>query len=109
MLTLTKKRTKGGQVSGLSVIAGSESRPHHIRFNGHSAGILGIKDGGKQISVCVFQRGHEWNEGDFVIFERQSGETTRYKIVAIRTPHDPGDQHFLDCTFAPRPAPLPND
>ena len=108
MLSIFKKRPKAGQPSGLSGIAGSEARPHHIRFNGHSAGILGIRNGGQEIDVCVFQRGHEWNEGDFVVFERQSGETTRYKIDRIWTPHDPGDQHFLYCTFAPRPAPSPN-
>lgn len=108
MLAIFKKRPKAGQPSGLSVIAGSEARPHRIRFNGVSAGILDIYDGGQCINVCVFQSGHEWKEGDFVIFERQSGETTRYKIDRINTPHDPGDQHFLYCTFAPRPAPSPN-
>jgi hypothetical protein len=108
MLSIFKKRPKAGQPSGLSAIAGSEAHPHHIRFNGHSAGILDIHDGGQRINVCVFQRGHDWNAGDYVIFERQSGETTRYKIDRIWTPRDPGDQHFLYCTFAPRPAPSPN-
>jgi hypothetical protein len=89
-------------------MAGSESCPHHIRFNGHSAGVLTIADGGCRVTVCVFQCGHQWKEGDFVIFEQQSGKTTRYKIDSIHTPPDPGDQHFLDCTFAPRTAHFPN-
>lgn len=109
MLTIFKQRPKAGQPSGLSVIAGSEARPHRIRFNGASAGILDIHDGGKRINVCVFQIGHDWKAGDYVIFERQSGETTRYKIDRINTPHDPGDQHFLYCTFAPRTTPSPNN
>jgi hypothetical protein len=98
----------GGTAPAVGSDAGSESRPHRIRFNGHTAGIIDIKAGGKSITVCVFQRGHEWNEGDYVIFERQSGETTRYKIYEIETPRDPGDKHFLRCIFAPRPAPPPN-
>lgn len=75
---------------------------HQIWLDGATAGVLHVSDGGNKITVCVFQRGYEWKDGDLVIFRRRSGETTRYKIDQIRTPSDPGDQHFLDCTFTPR-------
>lgn len=103
---------KAGRASieGMDAMTSTEIIPLHvIRLNGASAGVLHANDDGSRITVCVFQRGHKWKDGDFVIFERRGGETTRYKIDRICTPHDPGDQHFLYCTFAPRIHPSPND
>lgn len=102
MLAIFKNCKKAAPVADRP---GSESSPHHIRFNGHSAGILDIYDEGQRINVCVFGPYRDLKAGDYVIFERRNGETTRYKIDRIHTPHDPGDQHFLYCSFAPRPAP----
>lgn len=102
---------KAGRASieGMDAMTSTEIIPLHvIRLNGASAGVLHANDDGSRITVCVFQRGHKWKDGDFVIFERRGGETTRYKIDRICTPHDPGDQHFLYCTFAPRIHPSPN-
>lgn len=102
---LAKFRRSPGVDLKPAVRRGSEDNPHTVRFDGFSAGMLSTCDGGQRITVCVFGSWWRMQDGDYVIFERRSGETTRYRITAIRTPHDPGDQHFIDCEFAPRPAP----
>lgn len=85
-----------------------EPRTHNLRLDGVNAGVLDVYEDGARVNVCMFRRGVDWSSGDFVVFERSSGKTTRYKIDRIETPRDPGDQHFLYCTFAPRPA-APSD
>lgn len=80
----------------------SPAKTHEITFDRVNAGILAIHAKGRRITVVVYRKGKPWKPQDYIVFTRQSGETTRYRVDEIRTPRDPGDQHFIDCTFAPR-------
>lgn len=70
-----------------------------------TAYVLHVKDGGQQITVSGWKSNpYEWKKGDYLILERESGETTRYQLDELEVPHDPGDQYFARCSFAPRTA-----
>lgn len=107
MTTPTKRSAKGWDMRDVLFQrfrpAAPEPEPatHHLRFDGVNVGRLDDGDG-RCISVCVFRRDAPWQVGDYIIFESTSGQTSRYMLYSIRTPHDPGDQHFLECSFAPR-------
>ena len=76
---------------------------HTIRLNGATAGILSGNDDNTKLTLCVFRSGAPWKIDDFLILQSTSGQTSRYRVTRVSTPRDPGDQHFIDCTFAPRP------
>lgn len=78
------------------------SREHDYthRYWGHDFTFDPI-DGGQRGRMCVF--GRTPRVGDHLILPNGSG-TTRYRIESVRSPSDPGDQHFLDVAFDPREA-----
>lgn len=75
---------------------------HRLQLDGVTAFTLSVRKEGHEITLCWFRRHLRAKEGDFLIIQRDDGSTTRYRIDAIDTPRDPGDHHFLECTFAPR-------
>lgn len=76
---------------------------HDLKLDGVMAGWLSQRDEGRKICLCWFHGNLPAKEGDYLIIHTSDGRSTRYVIDEIDTPRDPGDQHFLDCTFAPRP------
>lgn len=82
--------------------AGAVPITHNLRFDGVTVGRLDDADDAMKLDACVFRSGAPWNVGDYIIFESSRGQSSRYKLDRIHTPRDPGDQHFLYCTFAPR-------
>lgn len=78
-------------------------KTHEVKFAGVTAGLLWLDDNGHKIGLCWFHSNLPAKEGDYLIIHTSDGRTVRYVIHNIETPRDPGDQHFLECTFAPRP------
>lgn len=76
---------------------------HVEKLNGVTAFVFWVKDGGRQITVSGWHPNHsKFKIGERVLLVRDSGEGTRYRIKEIRRPHNPSDQYFMDCEFAPR-------
>ena len=78
------------------------SRTHVLRLNGISAFVMSVKNGGTCTTLCGWTTAHwAWNEGDYLILKRETGDT-RYRIEKMTRPGDPYDLYFADCSFAPR-------
>jgi len=62
-----------------------------------------VKDGGQEIRLCVF-RDAPMKPGDYLAIPNDKNhpeKRSRYEIVTIDTPMDPGDQHFITARWAP--------
>jgi hypothetical protein len=44
----------------------------------------------------------QWNVGDYVVFKRDDGSSTRYKLTEMKACSDPRDQYFATGEFSPR-------
>lgn len=75
---------------------------HVIRLNGLTAGVLSHRRGGEELTLCVFRSGAPWRRGDLLDIHSSAGGVYHYRVAKVDTPCDPGDQHFIDCTFSPR-------
>ena len=87
----------------------SDGKPLHnlgdYRCWGNDYSILKVEEQGLKLRLMVF-RDARMEVGDYLAIphntaEYPQGSWTRYEIKDIRTPGDPGDQHFITAVHAP--------
>ena len=84
-----------------------DGRPLHDLGNwrglGNDYSVIFVKDGGREIRLCVF-RDARMKPGDYLAIPNDKNDPekrARYEIVTIDTPMDPGDQHFITARWVP--------